>query len=257
MLNEVVEQQTVPECFGEGPALADWLVALSHDSPFERPRAGAPGTGRSLPLTAVPSLLSLLPDADPRIRLRVVAALGALAEEIDRVLPAIRAALGEAALHDTDDGVRAEAARALLRAGPQSATAVSALVDALRSALDVVRVHAATALGGLGSGGRAAVPALIHASLWDKEPAVRVAAAVALRKIDDRNDPLVVRLLTEALEDANELICWVAVECLGQMGPAAGDAVPALRRTLQRDFRLALIKTGVQLAIERIAPRTE
>ncbi|HJZ56633.1 MAG TPA: HEAT repeat domain-containing protein [Gemmataceae bacterium] len=144
---------------------------------------------------------------------------------------------------------------ALLRAGPQPATEVGALVDALHSELDVVRFHAAIALGDLGTDGRPAVPALIHASLWDEEPAGRVTAAMALRKIDDNNGPLVIRALTEALGDANELICWVAAEYLGQIGPAAGQAVPALRQALQRDFRLSLIKTGVRLAIERIDPR--
>ena len=45
----------------------------------------------------------------------------------------------------------------------------------------------------------------------------------------------------------------------GAVGPAAREAIPALRQALQRDFRLSLIKTGVRLAIERIDPqcRTE
>jgi HEAT repeat protein len=59
-----------------------------------------------------------LDDADPKVRLPAVTALGDLAEEVRQVLPALRAALEEAALHDADEGVRAEAERALLRAGP-------------------------------------------------------------------------------------------------------------------------------------------
>jgi HEAT repeat protein len=95
---------------------------------------------------------------------------------------------------------------------------------------------------------------LIHAALWDEDPAVRLVAAMALWKID-RKGPLVVPALVRALDDANELICWIAVECLGQMGPAARDAVPALERTLQRNFRISLIKTGVKFALERIGSR--
>jgi HEAT repeat protein len=237
----------------QDPALTDWLIALSHDSPFERSPAGAGRAGTPPPLAAVPSLLSLLQDEDRGVRLRAALALGDLAREVRRVLPPLRSALQEAALHDEDGGVRAEAVRALLRAGPQPATEIGALVDALRSEVDAVRFHAALALGDLGPAGRPAVPALIRASLWDEEAAVRVGAALALWKIDQR-DPLVQGVLTEALGDANELVCWIAAEFLGQMGPAAREAVPALRQTLRRDFKLALIKTGVKLALERIDP---
>jgi HEAT repeat protein len=160
------------------PPLAEWLVALSHDSPFERP----------------------------------------------------------------------------LRAGPQAATQVSALIDALYSEIDVVRFHAAISLGALGSAGRPAVAALIHTSLWDEDAAVRVEAAMALWKID-RKLPLVLHVLGKALEDANELICWIAAERLAQLGSAAREAVPALRQALQRDFKVSLIKKAVLLALESIEPQ--
>ena len=240
---------------GQDPPLADWLVALSHDSPFERPQAGAARGGPSPPLAAVQSLLSRLKDSDREVRLQAVAGLGDLGGEARRVLPVLRAALREAAHNDGDDGVRAEAVRALLRAGPQPATEVGALVNALHSDLDVVRFHAAFALGDFGPAGRPGVPALIHASLWDEDPAVRVEAALALRKIDPDKDPLVLQVLIRALDDANELICWIAAEGLGQMGPAAREAVPALRQALRRDFRISLIKTGVIHALERIGPQ--
>jgi HEAT repeat protein len=193
-------------------------------------------------------------DANPEVRRRALAALGDLAGEVRRVLPALRAALEEAALHDGDDGARAEAVRALLRAGPQPATEVGALVEALHSAVDVVRFHSAMALGDYGRDSRPAVGELIHASLWDEESAVRLGAAMALWKID-RKGPLALAVLTEALADPNELVCWVAAECLGQMGPAAREAVPALRQALRRDFRLSLVKTGVRLALERLDPQ--
>ena len=242
------------ERLNQDPPIADWLVALSHDSPFERPQANAARGGASLPLASVPSLLSLLKDSDPHIRLRAVTALSDLGGEVRRVLPALRSALREAALHDGDDGVRAEAVHALLRSGPQPATEVAALVDALHSAIDIVRFHAAIALGDLGPAGRPAVAALIHASLWDEEPAVRVEAAMALWKID-RKGPLVLHVLIKALDDANELICWIAAERLGQLGSAAREAVPALRQALGRDFRLSLARMAVRLALERIAPQ--
>ena len=251
MSKEVARRRGAPEPRRLSPPLADWLVALSQDSPFEGPQA--PTARAAPPLSAVSSILSLLKDDDREVRLRAVAALGDLAAEVRRVLPALRAALEEAALHE-EEGVRTEAVRALLRAGPQPATEVGALTDTLHSALDVVRSHAATALGDCGRDGRPAVPDLIHASLWDEEAAVRLGAAMALWKIG-RKGPLVLTVLTEALGDANELVCWVAAECLGQMGPEAREAVPALRQALRRGYRLSIVKTGVRLALERIDPQ--
>lgn len=233
-------------------SLADWLIALGHDSPLERAEASAAGSRPAPPLSTVPSILSLLKDGDANVRRRAAAALGDVAAECRRILPALHDALGQAALNDGDDAVRAEAARALLRAGPHSDTDVGALADAMHSELDVVRFHAAAALGDAGPASRPAVPALVHASLWDEDPVVRVAAAAALWRIDANKDPLVVSVLTRALDDANELVCWVAVDCLGQMGPAAAPAVPALRRLLERDLRIAMIKRAVTLILERV-----
>jgi HEAT repeat protein len=236
------------------PPLADWLVALSHDSPYGRPPSDAVRGEPSPPLAALPSLLSLLQDADVSIRLRAVAALGDLGAEIRRVLPALRRALSEAARTEGDDRVRAEAVRALLGTGPQPATEVGPLVDALHSSLDVVRFHAAVALGDLGAAARPAVPDLIRAACWDEDSAVRVEAAVALWRIEQKGT-LAVQVLIDVLEDANEMTCWIAAEHLGRMGPEARDAIPALRRALGRDFRISLIKTGVMLALERIDPQ--
>src|SRR5437764_9249673 len=123
------------------PPLADWLVALSRDSTFERPQA-APTWGRAAPpLAAVQSLLSLLKDPNRTVRRQAVTALGNLPAAVRRVLPPLHAALKEAALNEGDDGVRTEAVRALLKAGPQPASEAGALVDALHSDLEVVRFH--------------------------------------------------------------------------------------------------------------------
>jgi HEAT repeat protein len=221
---------------------------------LEQAPAGTGGARTVPPLAAVPGLLSLVKDTDASVRLRTIAAVGDLAEELRRVLPALRTALEEAALRDQDESVRAEAVRALLRAGPQPASEVGPLIDALHSEIDVVRFHAAITLGDFGHDSRPAMGDLIHASLWDEHPAVRVGSALALWKID-RKGPLVLHVLTKALEDTNEVICWIAADGLAQMGPAAREAVPALHKALQRDFRLALARKGVELALERIGPQ--
>jgi HEAT repeat protein len=228
--------------------IADWFVALGNDSPYERWEASAAAPP---PLTAVPSLLSLLKDSASDVRIQAATALGDVVGAARRALPAIRAALKEAALNDADDRVRDEAVRALLTGGPEPETAVAGLIDALHSEIDLVRFHAAVILGGSGPAGEPAVPALIHASLWDVEEAVRVAAAMALWKLD-ANSALALDVLVKALEDKNELLCWIAAEYLGQIGPEAAEAVPALRRVLNREFKIPLIKAAVMLALERI-----
>ena len=117
--------------------------------------------------------------------------------------------------------------------------------------LEILRFHAAVALGNLGPAAQAAVPALIHTALWDEDAAVRVEAAVALWKID-RKGPLAIPALADALADENELICWMAADSLGQIGPEAREAVPALQGALRRPFKIALVRKGVALALQRV-----
>jgi HEAT repeat protein len=138
--------------------------------------------------------------------------------------------------------------------GPQPAAQIATLVEALRSKVDIVRFHAAISLGDLGSDGRPASAALIHTSLWDTDAAVRVEAAMAVWKIDGKL-PLVLQVLVKALDDDNELICWIAAERLAQLGSVAGEAIPALRQALHRDFRISLVKKAILLALERIDPQ--
>src|SRR5262249_55679894 len=178
------------------PAIADWLEALSHDSPFEQGQETAVWDQAAPRPDLVPILISLLKDPDRNVRVRVLTALANFGGQAHRLLPLLRLALKEAALRDDDESVRAQAVQALLQVGPQPATEVAGLIDALRDELEVVRFHAAMALGGVGHDARPAVPTLIHTALWDEDPAVRVAAAVALWRID-RKGPLVIPALAK------------------------------------------------------------
>lgn len=224
--------------------LADWLEALGHEGPFE---------GHEMPRlsAAVETLLPRLQDADPKVRLRAVKALGVLGGEAHRTLSPLRAALKHAAIHDKDEAVRTHAVHAVLQLGPQPASEIAGLIDSLKDEIPAVRFHAAIALGDHGRDAEAAIPALTHAHIWDADPAVRVEAAVSLWKIDHRA-ALVLPALMKALEHENELICWMAADCLRRIGAEARDAVPALQKALQRDFKVALIRKGVALALDRI-----
>src|SRR5262249_2864277 len=237
----------------QDPPLADWLEALSHDSPFEQGQDPSIWDQAAPRPALVPILLSLLKDPNRDVRVRVLTALGNFGGQAHRLLPALRLALKETALKDDDEFVRSQATRALLQVGPEPDSEVAGLIDSLRNELEVLRFHAAVALGNLGGNARPAVPALIHTAQWDEDPAVRVEAAVSLWKIE-RSGPLVFPVLIEALAADNELICWMAADALGQIGPEAREAAPALRRALHRDFKVSLIKTGVLLALVRIDP---
>jgi HEAT repeat protein len=241
---------------GQQPAVADWLEGLSHDGPFERAEPDSAGHPAAPRLEAVESLISLLKDSDRDVRMQAVTALGNLGERAHRVLPVLRAALKETALQDADESVRSRAVHAILQAGPQPVSETAGLVDSLQDEIEVVRFHAAIALGELGyaPAARPSVPTLIHAALWDEDPAVRVEAAMALWKID-RKGPLVIPALIKALADDNELICWIAADYLGQIGPEARQAVPALQHALRRPFKISLIRKGMALALERIDPQ--
>jgi hypothetical protein len=232
------------------------LKALSHNSPFECGQDSLIWDQAAPRLDLVPILLSLLNDNDRNVRVRVLTALGNFGGQAHRVMPALRAALKETALKDDDESVRNHAAHALLQVGPEPDSEVAGLTDSLHNELEVLRFHAAIALGNLGRDARSAVPALIHAALWDVDSAVRVEAAAALWKID-RRGPLVIPALMDALEDDNELICWMAVDFLGQIGPEARVAMHALQRAQRRPFKLGLVRKGVVLALQRINAQTK
>jgi HEAT repeat protein len=233
------------------PPLVDWLEALSHDSPFEGRQEPSIWDHAGPRLAQVPLLISFLKDPDRDVRGRALMALGNLGGQAHRIMPVLRAALQETALEDEDESVRTRAAHALLQVGPEPDSEVAGLTDSLHNELEVVRFHAAVALGNLSRHARPAVSTLIHTALWDEDPAVRVEAAAALWKID-RKGPLVLPALIKALADDNELICWMAADYLGQIGPEAREAVTALRQALRRSFKIGLIRKGIALALERI-----
>jgi HEAT repeat protein len=59
-------------------------------------------------------------------------------------------------------------------------------------------------------------------------------------------------VLIEALQAADESLRWVAADCLGDMGPEARDAVPALVEALRGPIKARLVRMSLGLALERI-----
>jgi HEAT repeat protein len=190
--------------------------------------------------------------AEPGQRLRAVRALSALGEQMQWVLPALQRALKEVALDDGDPSVRNEAVEALSNhIGPHAGQQLSALSEALRDELPAVRLGATRALAELGPRGYPAIPGLIHVSQWDHDGAVRTHAAVAIWKID-RRDRIAVPVLMRSLREPDEVLRWVAADCLGDIGADAADAVPDLKMALADTYRTPLVRQAIKLALERI-----
>jgi HEAT repeat protein len=106
-------------------------------------------------------------------------------------------------------------------------------VQALKSPDTKTRRHAAFALGVLGPEGRGTVSGLIAALDDDKDPLVRINAALALYKFGPGARealPAIIR----ALRDEVDLVRMDAAMSLARLGPDAREAVPALIEALPR-----------------------
>jgi HEAT repeat protein len=184
------------------------LRALEHPSPEVRGRAveGLAAAGASV----VPALARRLGHKQAHVRRAAVQALGEIGPAAGPALTVlVRAAI------DRDEGLRQLASKVLARVdpawpiAPATRLALPAVVDGLRSGLPWVS-RAAEAL--LARVGRPAVPTLVE-------------------------------LLAEWEAEANRL---TALRILGQFGPSAGDAAPALADILANDdtaFRQAAAET--------------
>ena len=183
-------------------------------------------------------------------------------------------------LSNSSPEVRARAAQVLVHFGSQ---AVPVLTRNLKDAEAAVRWASAIARGQIGLAAKDAVPALTHA-LGDPEAMVRAGAEYALGRIDpeppyegrtfaewqgDLRDPSPevrkravqtlahfgsrgVALLTQTLRDADANIRWAAAGALGQIGPTAKDAVPALVEALGDTE--ATVRAGAEYALGQIDP---
>jgi HEAT repeat protein len=146
--------------------------------------------------------------SDPEARYGGAEALGSIRG------PKSAAVLEGLLASDKDGRVRQAAASALGRSG--DASAVPALIAALKDASAPTRFAAVRSLGALGS--RAAVPAL-SALLRDPDASMRRTAAFELGQI---GDPAAKGALKEALADADEGARLEAADALARMGDAGG-----------------------------------
>jgi HEAT repeat protein len=170
----------------------------------------------------VAALLNALKDEDALVRSAAGGALQAIRPYWTEIIPELTRRLKDPSLH-----VRWQAAKLLAEFGASARAAVPALTMALQDPDRDVRRAAAETLGVFGSDAKSAVPALVKYSHEDS-----FTAGFALWRIDRRPETVMPALI-RALRDPNPMIRASAAGMLGQLGPAAKDAFPALTELLK------------------------
>lgn len=192
------------------------------------------------------------PSASPLERVRVAALMIALDESRKA---AVRDGLREIR-RGSDRYDAAEAALVAGRADPKE-DVVPELIESLGDASPFIRQAAADSLGQLGAAARRAAPNLEQA-LKDTDPQVRLQAARALWRVSgEARAPVavVVEVLQKSAlaHSARRSPAGLATVILGEMGPAAREAVPALRAATEQGD--ATLRTAAVAALEKIDPR--
>jgi HEAT repeat protein len=245
---------------GIAPEAVPALTAALADTDVDIRRGAAKAMGDLGPQAApaVRALMNLLEDEDEEVRARAADALGSIGGEAQAAIPRLLAMLQEnKGLFRNGASKSAALALGSLRAQPKAV--VPALTAALRHPDAEVRSAAARGVGAFGDQARAAVPnltellkkgerlhelengvqALRHIgpaaveqaitdltrALQNKDYEVRWRSAFSLGLLDveGRSVPALIRVLRE-----DEQVSFAAAWALGNIGPRARDAVPAL-----------------------------
>jgi HEAT repeat protein len=232
--------------------LAACLSALRHQDPATREEAAdrCLAFAEALP-AAVAQLATAASESDKRVRAKALRALSAFGRQGRAIQGHIRTAVKGASLWDEDEALRSAAAEALIETTPSSRPPIADLLQALNDPEAPIRFSAAQALGERGAETLPAVGMLLQKAVSDPDGGVRLEAAMALYKIDGREDKIL-PVLIRALRDPDEVRRWIAADCLGEIGPPAREALPTLRELLQHEFKSSLIRKGVALAVQKI-----
>jgi HEAT repeat protein len=203
-----------------------------------------------------PVFAELLADKDPVVQANVAEALATLGEKaIPRIIKALESDDSEAMavavirrlgpkakdavpalaleLNDSSGDYRREVCFAIAAVGPDAKAAVPALIKALEDAEPQVRHSATYALGKIGPGAMDAVPSL-QKSMAGEDPFLKIASVWALVHIQPKDlklQVLAVPLLAKALDESDrERVKVEVANTLGEIGPAAKPAIPALEK---------------------------
>lgn len=187
---------------------------------------------------AVPALTHALHESAPALKAPIAAALKRIqSAKLDDTITQ--------ALSDGDNEIRLSGAIALAEsASPADVPALTAL---LQDSYIKIRV---VAIGGLGkSRSREAIASLAKVLNAEKDSRVRYEAVRALRQLADHNHEAIPPLVG-ALKDPTLLVQLAAVAELGEIGPPAKAAIPALTEALSHHYED--IRKAAAIALDRI-----
>ena len=217
--------------------------------------------------TKLPSSLQKVVPVPVCTGLLRVAAVGVLDEIAPRVKPPLPEILP--LINDANEIVRIHAYSVISKLGTDAKASIPTLIGIVKSAHveDQDHISAAWVLGEIGREERITVAAaLSEAIVHNPDPAFRVHAATALWKVD-RQTNAAVQVLSQSLRQllsrpwsmgpyghTEGLAAMRAIEVLGQIGPAADEAVPVLTNAVAH-FSIP-IQTNAIEALERIAPES-
>jgi HEAT repeat protein len=172
-------------------------------------------------------------------------------------------------LKDKDSDVRRAAAKGLAEMGPDAKPAAAALIAALKNDKDLfVRRFAAQALGDIGADSKTAVPALASVLKEDDKKELVEAAVTSLGKMGAPAVPPLIDALKNkpaapkkdkgakkapAATDPTAYVRTRAIEALGNIGPQAKPAVPALIDALHDSN----VRTEAAIALGNIGPNAK
>lgn len=217
-------------------AVQPWLAEGTEEQRLSACKVLA-GMGKNASLV-LSGLRTALRDPYPRIRIEAAKALGAAGTY---ALPAHQALVYQ--LRDDNDQVRETVIQALIQIGPSGS---KELISALQDRSWRAREGAARVIGRFSSLAEAARVPLIR-SLDDPSVNVRLAVIDALSVLGES----VVEDMIEQLRSDSVLRRFGGARVLGNVGPAASEALPALQKLLSDPD--AIVRAEAQRAIRAIA----
>ncbi|MEQ9408650.1 MAG: HEAT repeat domain-containing protein [Fuerstiella sp.] len=219
------------------PAIPALQRLLGSDVPVARLKAcEVAGRLELVAAPLVPLLVATLQDEDERVIRAAVTALGQIQSDPDLVVPRL-----QQLLDSESAAVRADVLGALMQFGALAQPAVPAVLDLLKDQHSIVRAAGARALGRIGSDDAQVVQALVDA-VDDPHGGVTIQAVNALSQLGPVAVPALVRMTGQPrFRD-------LAISVLGEMGPEAGPAVPALVAFLDSDDERLLREVFIALA---------
>jgi HEAT repeats len=185
----------------------------------------------SLGQPALPRLRTALRVGNSDVRFVTVLAIGSIGPKAEETIPAVTKLV-----NDPDGTVRVQAIFALMTLGPNRKTAIPALIAALHDNNQgpkpghtvYVRECAAFTLGEIGPEARSAIPELTK-MLTHTNSYTREAAAESLWRISHDTNMIPI-LATELNQAPDSETSGRILTCLGEIGPLAKQAVPAILR---------------------------